>query len=79
AANQVNKPVVVHIRAAKQDTLEILKSENVEKCGGILHCFTEDYDLAKKALDMGMYITFSGILTFKNAKDIQETAKKLPL
>lgn len=79
AANDVKKPVIIHTRSAKQDTLDILKSENVEGCGGILHCFTEDYDMAKKALDMGMYISFSGILTFKNAKDIQETAKKLPL
>ncbi|AIT10024.1 DNAse [Candidatus Francisella endociliophora] len=79
AANEVNKPVIIHTRAAKQDTLDILKSENVEGCGGILHCFTEDYDMAKQALDMGMCISFSGILTFKNAKDIQETAKKLPL
>lgn len=79
AANEVNKPVIIHTRSAKQDTLDILKSENVEKCGGILHCFTEDYDMAKKAIDMGMYISFSGILTFKNAKDIQETAKRLPL
>ncbi|AFJ43324.1 TatD family hydrolase [Francisella orientalis] len=79
AANEVNKPVIIHTRSAKQDTLDILKSENVEKCGGILHCFMEDYDMAKKTLDMCMYISFSGILTFKNAKDIQETAKKLPL
>lgn len=79
AAIEVAKPIIVHTRAAKQDTLDILKSENVEKCGGLLHCFTEDYDMAKQAIDMGMYISFSGILTFKNAKDIQETAKKLPL
>ncbi|API87260.1 TatD family hydrolase [Francisella uliginis] len=79
AAIEVAKPIIVHTRAAKQDTLDILKSENIEKCGGILHCFTEDYDMAKQAIDMGMYISFSGILTFKNAKDIQETAKKLPL
>ncbi|ASG68387.1 deoxyribonuclease [Francisella halioticida] len=79
AAIEVAKPIIVHTRAAKQDTLDILKSEKVEKYGGILHCFTEDYDMAKQAIDMGMYISFSGILTFKNAKDIQETAKKLPL
>lgn len=79
AANEVKKPVIIHTRAAKDDTLNILKAENVENCGGILHCFTEDYDMAKKAIDMGMYISFSGILTFKNARDIQETAKKLPL
>ncbi len=79
AANEVKKPVIIHTRNAQEDTLDILKSENVENCGGILHCFTEDYDMAKKAIDMGMYISFSGILTFKNAQDIQETAKKLPL
>ncbi len=79
AGIQTNKPVIVHTRAAKQDTLDILKSENVEKCGGILHCFTEDYDMAKQAIDMGMYISFSGILTFKNARDIQDVAKRIPL
>ena len=79
AGKTVKKPVIVHTRSAKQETLEVLKSERVENCGGILHCFTEDYDMAKKAIDMGMYISFSGILTFKNAKDIQEVAKKLPL
>ncbi|MFC4892560.1 TatD family hydrolase [Pseudofrancisella aestuarii] len=79
AGIETKKPVIVHTRAAKEDTLNILKSENIEKCGGILHCFTEDYDMAKRAVDMGMYISFSGILTFKNAKDIQEVAKKLPL
>lgn len=79
AANEVKKPVIIHTRAAKQDTLDILKAENVNNCGGILHCFTEDYDMAKQAIDMGMYISFSGILTFKNAQDIQDTAKKLPL
>ncbi|RUS69400.1 hypothetical protein EGW08_022839, partial [Elysia chlorotica] len=79
AANVVKKPVVIHTRSAKQDTLDILKSENVEACGGILHCFTEDYDMAKQAIDMGMYISFSGILTFKNATDIQEVARKIPL
>lgn len=79
AAVEVNKPVIIHTRGAKQDTLDILRSEGVDKCGGILHCFTEDYDMAKQAIDMGMYISYSGILTFKNAKDIQETAKKLPL
>lgn len=79
AGIKTKKPVIVHTRSAKEDTLNILRSENVEKCGGILHCFTEDYDMAKQAVDMGMYISFSGILTFKNAKDIQEVAKKLPL
>lgn len=73
------KPIVVHTRNAKQDTLDILKGEQVERCGGILHCFTEDWDMATKVLDMGMYISFSGIVTFKNAQDIQQVAQKMPL
>ena len=79
AANIVNKPLIVHTRNAKDDTLAILKSSNIEKCGGILHCFTESYEMAKAAIDMGMYISFSGILTFKNAQDLRDTAAKLPL
>jgi len=78
AANAVNKPVIVHTRSAKADTLRILKEGQVEKCGGVLHCFTEDWDMAKQALDLGMYISFSGIVTFKNAGDIQAVAKKIP-
>lgn len=73
------KPIVVHTRSAKQDTLDILRAEQVEKCGGILHCFTEDWDMAKQVLDLGMYISFSGIVTFKNAQDIQAVAKQMPL
>ena len=79
AANQVNKPVIVHTRNAKMDTLKILQQGQVVNCGGVLHCFTEDYLFAKQILDLGMYISFSGILTFKNAQVIQEVAKKIPL
>lgn len=79
AAHKVSKPIIIHTRSAKKDTLEILKSENVEHCGGVLHSFTGDYNMAKQAIDMGMYISFSGILTFKNAKDVQDVAKQLPL
>jgi len=79
AGIEVDKPVIVHTRSAKEDTLDILKAENIYKCGGVLHCFTEDYTMAKKALDMGMYISFSGILTFKNAQKIQYAAKQIPL
>lgn len=79
AANQVKKPVIVHTRNAKQDTLDLLKQGNVLGCGGVLHCFTEDYEFAEKVLDMEMYISFSGILTFKNAHSIQDVAKKIPL
>lgn len=79
AAKILNKPVIVHTRGAKDDTLSMLKAHNIEKCGGVLHCFTDDWDMAKKALDMGMYISISGIVTFKNAQDVQQMAKKIPL
>jgi len=79
AANIVNKPLIVHSREARDDTLSIMQQENAAKCRGVLHCFTDTYEMAKKALDMGFYISFSGIVTFKSAKDLQQTAKKLPL
>ncbi|WP_116964103.1 TatD family hydrolase [Fastidiosibacter lacustris] len=79
AAKILKKPVIVHTRAAKEDTLSILKDYNIECCGGVLHCFTEDWDMANQALNMGMYISISGIVTFKNAQDVQEMAKKIPL
>jgi TatD DNase family protein len=79
AANKINKPVIVHTRNAQADTIKILKKGNVLGCGGVLHCFTENYEFAKEVLDLGMYISLSGILTFKNAQQIQEVAKKIPL
>jgi len=78
AAKALNKPVIVHTRDAQQDTLEIMKSEQVENCGGVLHCFTESWEMAKAALDMGFYISFSGIVTFNNASALREVAKKVP-
>lgn len=75
----LNKPVIVHTREAREDTLAILKEEKVEGCGGVLHCFTEDRDTAKKLLDMGFYISFSGIVTFRNAETIREAARYVPL
>lgn len=77
ASQTLKKPIVVHTREAKHDTIDILKAEKAEH--GIIHCFTEDYDTAKKALDLGFYISLSGIVTFKNATDLQDVAKKLPL
>ena len=76
---QVNKPVIVHTRAAREDTLSILREENVTDCGGVLHCFTEDKETAIKLLDLGMYISFSGIVTFRNAEQIREAARIVPL
>ncbi len=79
AANISNKPLIIHSRNARQDTINIMQEYNADKCSGVLHCFTESYEMAKQAIDMNFYISFSGILTFKNAADLQETAKKLPL
>lgn len=79
AANVCKKPVIVHTRAAGDDTLRILAEENVQGCGGIIHCFTETLEFARKALDLGMYLSFSGIVSFKNAADLREVAKFAPM
>lgn len=76
ASQALNKPIIIHTREAKHDTMDILKAEKAEH--GIIHCFTEDYETAKKALDLGFYISFSGIVTFKNASQLQDVAKKMP-
>ena len=78
AARTCGKPLIVHTREARDDTLQILAGEGAEAVGGVLHCFTEDWDTARKVLDLGFYISFSGILTFKNADTIREAAKKVP-
>lgn len=77
AAKALKKPLIIHTREAKQDTLRILQEENASEVGGIIHCFTEDWDFAQQALDLNFYISFSGIVTFNSAKDIQEVAKKI--
>lgn len=74
-----NKPIIVHTRDARDDTLAILREEQVERCGGVLHCFTEDRATAEKLLDMGFYISFSGIVTFRNAEQLREAARYVPL
>ncbi|HEX5484795.1 MAG TPA: TatD family hydrolase [Limnobacter sp.] len=79
AANQLGMPVIVHTRNAGEDTLAILRQENVMACGGVIHCFTESIDFARQALDMGMYISFSGIVSFKNAADLREVARFVPM
>ena len=77
AGKETSLPLIIHTRNAREDTIRILKEE---KSGpGVFHCFTEDYEMAKQGIDLGFYISFSGILTFKNAKELQEVAKKLPL
>jgi TatD DNase family protein len=78
AAKALNKPLIIHTREAGQDALDMLEAENASDVGGIIHCFTEDWEFAKRALDLNFYISFSGIVTFNSAKQIQEVAKKVP-
>ena len=78
AARALNKPLIIHTRDAREDTLRILREEGAEQTGGIIHCFTEDWDFARQAIDMNFYISFSGIVTFNNAREIQDVARKVP-
>jgi len=78
AARILNKPLIIHTRDAQQDTLDILRKEKADEVGGILHCFTETWDMAQQAIEMGFYISFSGIVTFKNASALREVAKQVP-
>lgn len=79
AAKKLKLPLIVHTRQAKEDTIQILREENAAEVGGVMHCFTEDWNMASQALDLNFYISFSGIVTFRNAIEIQEVAKKVPL
>jgi TatD DNase family protein len=78
-AKEINKPLIIHTRQARADTLAIMREEGAQDIGGVMHCFTEDWDTASAALDMGFYISFSGIVTFPNAKEIQDVATRVPL
>ncbi len=73
------KPLVIHTRNAAEDTLRIMREENAQQVGGVMHCFTENLDVAMQAIELGFYISFSGIVTFKNALTIKEVAKQVPL
>lgn len=77
ASKAVKKPMVVHTRSAKHDTVDIIRAE--QSSHGILHCFTEDWETAKAVLDCGYYVSFSGIISFKNAQDLRDVAKQIPL
>ena len=79
AGKQLKKPLIIHTREARDDTMDLLEQENAEQAGGIIHCFTENWETAQRALDIGFYISLSGIVTFKNAVALQDVAKKLPL
>lgn len=79
AARQINKPIIVHSRDARKDTIRILQEERASEVGGVMHCFTESWEMAQQAIALGFYISFSGIVTFANAKNVAEVAKVVPL
>lgn len=76
---KLKKPLIVHTRDAREDTLAVMIAEHAERGGGVMHCFTETLDMAKVALDLGFYISFSGIITFKNAAEIRQVCQYVPL
>lgn len=78
AAIACSKPLIIHTRDARADTLRIMQEEGAERIGGVMHCFTEDWAMAEAAMAMGFYISFSGIVTFKNATQLQDVACKIP-
>jgi TatD DNase family protein len=73
------KPLIIHTREAADDTMAMLQSSGARESGGVMHCFAEDWRIAQQALDIGFYISFSGIVTFKSARDVQEVARRAPL
>jgi len=78
AAKLSGKPLIIHSRDAKEDTLEILEAEGASEAGGVMHCFTGDWDMAERAMALNFHISFSGIVTFKSAQVLQEVATKMP-
>lgn len=79
AARACGKPLIIHTRSAAEDTLRIMQEEGAADIGGVMHCFTENWEVAQAALDMGFYISFSGIITFKNALQIKDVARRVPM
>jgi TatD DNase family protein len=79
ASVECGKPLIIHTRSSAEDTLRIMAEEGAEKAGGVMHCFTENWEIAQAALDMGFYISFSGIVTFKNALQIKDVAQRVPM
>ena len=79
AARACRKPLIVHTRSAAVDTLAIMREERADEPGGVMHCFTETWEVAREALDLGFYISLSGIVTFRNAEALREVARRVPL
>ena len=79
AARQTQLPLIIHTRSSSQDTLDIMNEEGAHEARGVMHCFTESWEVAKASMDLGFYISFSGIVTFKKAIELQEVARRMPL
>jgi TatD DNase family protein len=79
AARQCGKPLIIHTRDARDDTIAIMRDSAAGDAGGVMHCFTETWELARAALDLGFYISFSGIVTFKNAEALRDVARRVPI
>ena len=79
AAKQVDLPLIIHTRNAKKDTIDLLREHDAERVGGVMHCFTEDWEMAKQAIDLNFYISISGIVTFNQAQNVRQMAKEIPL
>ncbi len=79
ASRQSGLPLIIHTRSAAADTIRIMAEEGAQEAGGVMHCFTESWEVAQAAMELGFYISFSGIVTFKNAVDLQEVARRVPL
>lgn len=79
AARECGKPLVIHTRSAAADTLRILREERAGDVGGVMHCFTETWEIAEQAIDLGFHISFAGIVTFKSARDLKDVARRVPL
>ena len=79
AARRCGKPLIIHTRSSSADTIRMMKEEGAAEAGGVMHCFTESLAVAEAAMELGFYISFSGIVTFKNARELQEVARAVPL
>ena len=79
ASKQCGKPLIIHTREAREDTIKIMHEAGAEQAGGVMHCFTETWDMAQQAMDLGFYISFSGIVTFGSAEELREVARKIPM
>jgi len=79
AARRCGKPLIIHTRDAREDTIAVMRESGAEQAGGVMHCFTETWEMARQALDLGFYVSFSGIVTFKSAEALRDVARRVPL